>query len=610
MADVKALKIKTNGNTGEVNPAADSFQLVSLGLGVASPTFGLAAAGTASPGVSAANTGRLYYDLATNKWKISENGGAFTDLGGGGMAIGGTVTSGTTGSILFVGAGPVLAQDNANFFWDNTSKRIGVGINTPLSFASVNADGIDVYANNGSDSYSPIIRATNVGVGGFDVGGSLWLGAGGGFGSEGQVQLYARRAPTSPGGVDLYTQLHSGGGAFTDNLRLAGNGGVALGVPITTAPIAAVHIQRRLANQWLLLGSGNATDGSNGSFINATSTFPNNTGFLVLGGDASAPYVGSGGATQVTLSGFSGAANYLGFHIINRFSATSARAGMLAMWDDSGRNPVTNNYMIMLRTGDGSSILGAPVYVSMSAPDSSLFIRHNGFTGHNTANSATRVDVREGTLGVTTGVDTFPPGNVASKTGTTVTATSGGFSPSDVGSYLLWPYGVSSGGVETVDIITAYNSATSVEVNNSASISSRNFIVRAARFAATTDGVGIEHAIPNTKLDVNGDFAHRAVSPAAFTGTQNDYAAAAGYSFARLDGSSTPVITGITDGFDGKRLVIANVGATAIQFNNQDAGSTAGNRIITGTGGNISLAADETMELIYDAVTARWRKLL
>lgn len=43
------------------------------------------------------------------------------DMGGGGMAIGGTVTSGTAGSILFVGSGPVLAQDNANFAWDDTN---------------------------------------------------------------------------------------------------------------------------------------------------------------------------------------------------------------------------------------------------------------------------------------------------------------------------------------------------------------------------------------------------------------------------------------------------------------------------------------------------------
>src|SRR3974390_3066009 len=40
--------------------------------------------------------------------------------GGGGMTIGGAVTSGTPGSVLFVGPGSVLAQDNTKFFWDDT----------------------------------------------------------------------------------------------------------------------------------------------------------------------------------------------------------------------------------------------------------------------------------------------------------------------------------------------------------------------------------------------------------------------------------------------------------------------------------------------------------
>jgi len=51
--------------------------------------------------------------------------------GGGSMAIGGTVTSGTTGSILFINPTATLAQDNANFFWDNTNKRLGIGTNAP-----------------------------------------------------------------------------------------------------------------------------------------------------------------------------------------------------------------------------------------------------------------------------------------------------------------------------------------------------------------------------------------------------------------------------------------------------------------------------------------------
>ncbi len=49
---------------------------------------------------------------------------------GGGMAIGGSITSATTGSVLFVGSGGVLAQNNANFFWDNSNSRLILGSTT------------------------------------------------------------------------------------------------------------------------------------------------------------------------------------------------------------------------------------------------------------------------------------------------------------------------------------------------------------------------------------------------------------------------------------------------------------------------------------------------
>lgn len=46
---------------------------------------------------------------------------------GAGMAIGSAVSGGTTGSVLFVGSGPVLGQDNANFFWDDTNNQLLLG---------------------------------------------------------------------------------------------------------------------------------------------------------------------------------------------------------------------------------------------------------------------------------------------------------------------------------------------------------------------------------------------------------------------------------------------------------------------------------------------------
>jgi len=43
----------------------------------------------------------------------------------------GTGTALTTGSVVFAGASGVYSQDNANFFWNDTNNRLGLGIATP-----------------------------------------------------------------------------------------------------------------------------------------------------------------------------------------------------------------------------------------------------------------------------------------------------------------------------------------------------------------------------------------------------------------------------------------------------------------------------------------------
>ncbi len=60
---------------------------------------------------------------------------AFSNFGGGGggMAIGGSITSATAGSVLFAGAAGVLQQDNASLFWDDTTNALGIGTATPVA---------------------------------------------------------------------------------------------------------------------------------------------------------------------------------------------------------------------------------------------------------------------------------------------------------------------------------------------------------------------------------------------------------------------------------------------------------------------------------------------
>lgn len=59
--------------------------------------------------------------------------------GGSGMAIGGTVTGGLAGSVLFVDTNGNLGQDNAHFYWDDANDKLGVGTSAPTGQLQVNS---------------------------------------------------------------------------------------------------------------------------------------------------------------------------------------------------------------------------------------------------------------------------------------------------------------------------------------------------------------------------------------------------------------------------------------------------------------------------------------
>ena len=132
-------------------------------------TFGMTTGSTfeemqngGSAAVSNANTGRLRYNTTGQKFQVSLNGAAYVDLAtGSGVAIGGTVTSGTTGSVLFVGAGPVLAQDNTAFFWNATNKILRL---TQSAADPADGTGIITLQNTLSTSISQITWQKHTGV--------------------------------------------------------------------------------------------------------------------------------------------------------------------------------------------------------------------------------------------------------------------------------------------------------------------------------------------------------------------------------------------------------------------------------------------------------------
>ena len=93
------------------------------------------------------------------------------------------------------------------------------------------------------------------------------------------------------------------------------------------------------------------------------------------------------------------------------------------------------------------------------------------------------------------------------------------------------------------------------------------------------------------------------VQTSSSTGTINDFALTAGVNYVRLTGAA-PVITGITGGTQGRRVVFHATAGNAV-FNGEDAGSTAANRITTALS-TVTCYRYCVMEFFYDGTSQRW----
>jgi len=85
-----------------------------------------------------------------------------TPAGGGGMAIGGSITGATLGSILFVGSGAVLAEDNSNFFWDDTNLSLNL-YGEPFLYGSSSSSSSNVFVGNAGNF--TLTGNINIGIG-------------------------------------------------------------------------------------------------------------------------------------------------------------------------------------------------------------------------------------------------------------------------------------------------------------------------------------------------------------------------------------------------------------------------------------------------------------
>lgn len=130
----------------------------------------------------------------------------------------------------------------------------------------------------------------------------------------------------------------------------------------------------------------------------------------------------------------------------------------------------------------------------------------------------------------------------------------------------------------------------------------------------TTTGTQVQtvtgaSAVPYTPIQTTGKVIFgTAITPTDLAADENDYAPAglSGCSGMRLTATGAArTITGLTGGETGRLLLVHNVGALDIVLADESASSTAANRFALNAA--VTLKADQSTLLQYDAISARWR---
>lgn len=106
-----------------------------------------------------------------------------------------------------------------------------------------------------------------------------------------------------------------------------------------------------------------------------------------------------------------------------------------------------------------------------------------------------------------------------------------------------------------------------------------------------------------------GTWTGQATTPSTISSNQNDYTMGSqiGY-MQRWSSDASRDVTGISASqVAGQVHLIVNVDANDIVLKHESASSTAANRFLNSTGADITLAANQAADIIYDGTTQRWR---
>ena len=194
----------------------------------------------------------------------------------------------STGSVLFAGATDNIAEDNTNFFWDNTNKRLGIGINAPTNRLEVQG---------GDVRFANALLVGTAGTTGFAF-------------SSNTILTYTNSFLGIPSDRHFSFSDASFSSIYLRIIRNTGN--VLIGTTSDTGERFQVSGSSRFAGNMIITGSG-ATSATNGLLVqnsSAVSTFIVRNDGRISNGDSTF-YVdrySTGGTTMVlSVNGHNGA---------------------------------------------------------------------------------------------------------------------------------------------------------------------------------------------------------------------------------------------------------------------------------------------------------------
>ena len=316
----------------------------------------------------------------------------------------GTSTAFTLGSVVFAGASGVYSQNNANFFWNNTNARLGIGTNSPSATLSVypNVNSITGIAVRGDNNNGQPIQtwSDNTGVVYASIGYAAAIEGGRGYlnlnnpttDSSGAGIKFTTNSSANIGlfqldgsGNMVFRNSSSGGTFFDDNnasgfIRFRVGSGFTQAMNITSAGVVSIpnltaslpvktDSSKNLVSGAINLASSEVTGtlpiangGTNNGSLAVTAggvTYTDGTKLVNTGAGASGQYLKSNGSSAPTWQSLP-VVNY----IANGY-ADNGTTGWATYADAAGTSPV-----------DGT---GGTATVTIAASATSPLVGSNSF---------------------------------------------------------------------------------------------------------------------------------------------------------------------------------------------------------------------------------------